>query len=73
LSFSAGFGAFSSLYASYEGGSGDYVDQHSTDRYHSPYNYGYLHPDSSTNPATMKIYLLSMKNTIQITSSSSST
>lgn len=38
-------------------GQGDYIDQHTTDRMHSPWNYGYLHPDSTINPATMHIYV----------------
>lgn len=37
-------------------GQGDYIDQHATDRYHAPWNYGYLHPGSTVNASTMKIY-----------------
>jgi hypothetical protein len=52
----AGWGARSTLYS--KDGAGDYVDQHNTDRYHSPWNYGYLHPDSSIDRAHMRVWVL---------------
>lgn len=42
-------------------GQGDYMDQHSPDRMHAPWNYGYLHPDGNTNPATMHIYVVPLR------------
>jgi hypothetical protein len=39
-------------------GRGDYVDQHDTDRYHAPWNYGYLHPDGSINRTKMRAVIL---------------
>lgn len=56
LSTEVGFGTRDSAYA--RDGQGDYIDQHTTDRHHSPWNYGYLHPDASINTATMQIYWL---------------
>jgi hypothetical protein len=53
-SIEVGWGTRASIYAA--DGTGDYIDQYSNDRYHAPWNYGYLHPDSSINRSTMKIY-----------------
>lgn len=39
-------------------GTGDYMDQHTTDRYHAPWNYGYRHPDSKIDRAHMRVWVL---------------
>lgn len=59
LSIEAGYGVYNSDYGS---GRGDFMDQHSTDRHHAPYNWGYRHPDSSVDPSKMKIYLVHLKD-----------
>lgn len=48
-----GYGVGPSLYGSRNG---DWLDQHSTDRYHAPWNYGYLYPGTTVNPSTMRIW-----------------
>jgi hypothetical protein len=42
-------------------GTGDYMDQHTIDRWHAAWNYGYLHPDSSIDRTKMKVMVLSIK------------
>ena len=58
----AGYGARASMYSS--DGYGDYTDQHTTDRWHVPWNYGYLHPTSDISPSKMKIYDLALDSTM---------
>jgi hypothetical protein len=59
VAIEAGWGTRAAPYAA--DGPGDYIDQHTTDRYHAPWNYGYLHPDSTINVSAMKIYLVHLK------------
>ena len=62
LSTSPGFGTFPSYYDStyaknyntVTGGTGDYLNQHSRDRYHAPWNWGYWAERDSTTRARMK-------------------
>jgi hypothetical protein len=56
LSVVTGWGARSPHYS--RDGQGDYMDQHTNDRYHAPWNYGYLHPDSNTDRAHMRVWVL---------------
>jgi hypothetical protein len=64
VSIEAGFGGFASWtengrsYSSVTGGSGDYIDQHTTDRWHSPWNWGYWTETSPTIRAKMKTIIL---------------
>jgi hypothetical protein len=51
-----GWGERASLYAS--DGVGDFMSQHSTDRWRAPWNYGYRHPDSSIDRARMIVWVL---------------
>ena len=58
LALETGFGQRGPGYTS--DGLGDYIDQHTNDRYHAPWNYGYLHPDSTINTANMAIYVMTI-------------
>lgn len=64
VSIETGFGAFASWsengkpYSSVTGGSGDYINQHTTDRYHSPWNWGYWTESSPTVRAQMRTIIL---------------
>lgn len=65
LAMEAGWGARPSAYAA--DGSGDYVDQHTTDRFHSPWNYGYLHAPSTQDRSKMKFYRVPLKDSFDPT------
>lgn len=54
MSHAAGFGQRAPEYAA--DGMGDFINQHSYDRYHAPWNYGFLHPIAlSTLPICISI------------------
>ena len=55
LSIEVGWGSRAYQYGSQEG---DYVDQHTTDRWRAPWNYGYLHPSGEINRAKMRVYYI---------------
>jgi hypothetical protein len=64
VSIETGWGAFANwsdsgkTYSSVTGGSGDYINQHTTDRWHSPWNWGYWTETSPTIRASMKTVIL---------------
>lgn len=51
-----GWGTRGYYYTQY--GAGDYMDQHTSDRYHAPWNYGYLINSSSIDRATMQVLVV---------------
>jgi hypothetical protein len=61
---SAGYGPRTPFYPG--DGSGDYMDQNSTDRYYAAWNYGYLHPNSTIDVTNMSIYWLAINNTVSL-------
>lgn len=50
-------------YRDFDGGAGDYIDQHVTDRSHSPWNYGYLTEPDPQVRAKMSIVILHFNTT----------
>ena len=66
LSISPGFGAFANYYDSAKAmnyrsvtsGSGDWLDQHSTDRYHAPWNWGYWTERDATVRSKMRTVII---------------
>ena len=54
-----GWGTRGYYYTQY--GAGDYMDQHTSDRYHAPWNYGYLHPDSSIDRTHMQVLIAHLR------------
>ncbi len=65
----AGWGAFDSYYDSqagysynhWFGGSGDFIDQHTTDRHHAPWNWGYLTQRNPVYKAHAKTVLIHLQ------------
>lgn len=66
LSFHPGYGTFPSYYDSHysknyssvTGGYGDFLDQHSRDRYHAPWNWGYWVERNSTTRSKMRTVII---------------
>lgn len=60
VSIETGWGTFANwsdngkAYSSVTGGSGDYINQHTTDRWHSPWNWGYWTETSPTIRASIE-------------------
>lgn len=55
LAIELGVETYFAAYAGDNGGSGDAIAQHVTDRKDAPWNYGYLHPDTSIDRTHMAI------------------
>ena len=55
-------GSYWWAYANDNGGYGDKIAQHTTDREDAPWNYGYLHPDTTIDTSHMAIGVIHFIN-----------